>query len=137
MKYFQGKAIIGDTEDVVQVGDIVLFRFERSARAADKIRSNYCLPLHMGEITRVLDTETIEVWWMFAQGFDKRWLYWRDPKTKRAYKEVMHAAAVLQDSHGRAAKLEFRSSKKLLLTKESLGLISEILEADEYSTGID
>lgn len=90
----------------------------------------------MGEVTRVLDTEKIEVWWMFAEGFDRRWLYWRDPKTKRAYKEIMLAGAVLQDSHGRAAKMEFKSRKKLLLTKESLGLISEIL-ADPYSTGVD
>jgi hypothetical protein len=132
------KAIVGDAEDLVQVGDVVLFRFERSARATDKKQSNYCLPLHIGEITRVLNTDKIEVWWMFADAWDRRWLPWRDPKTKRAYKEVMDASAVLQDTHGRAAKLQFIiSRKKRLLTKASLDLIAEILAVDEYSTGIE
>jgi hypothetical protein len=75
---------------------------------------------------------------MFGDAWDLRWLPWRDPKTKQAYKEVMNSGAILQDTHGRAAKLEFISSRKRnFLTKESIELIAEILAADEYSTGIE
>ena len=122
----------------MQVGDHVLFRFDRQSRSAERQRSGYTLPLHLGQVTRVLTPDKVQVWWMFSEAWNRRWILWRDPTTKQAYKEVMQSSQILQDTHGMAAKLMFVSRKKqMMLDKPSLALIEEILGVDEYSTGVD
>jgi hypothetical protein len=116
----------------------VLFRFDRKSRAVDYKQSGYALPLYVGRITKVLTTEKIEVWWMFGQGWEERWMPWRDPKTKQAYKETMDTSLVLQDTFGMVAKLKFVTRRKQsYLDRDSKALIREILDAEEYSTGLE
>ena len=130
--------MVGDGTDLVRVGDFVLFRFDRQSRAIDSRQSGYTLPLYVGRVTQVLTTERIEVWWMFGEAWNERWIPWRDPKTKQAYKEIMEASLILQDSFGMVAKLKFVTRRKhSFFDKESQDLIQEILDADEYSTGLE
>jgi hypothetical protein len=82
-----------------------------------------------------MDTTRVEIWWMFGESWDRHWIPWRDPQTKKAYKEVMDVESLLLDSHGVAAKLEFVTRRKrLILHKKSQAIIQEILTADGYST---
>ena len=95
----------------------------------------------MGRVIKVVDSDHVEVLWMFAKSLKDVWIEWRDPKTNEAYRSVMLSRQILQDSHGVAAKMSFRrvaGGKKVrvkyYLDAKSLRLVQEILEQDDFSS---
>jgi hypothetical protein len=128
------KAIVGDNEDYVVAGDHVLFRFDAKTRKEEREKFAYCLPIHIGQIKRIISVSEVEVWWMYGTSWLRRWFPWRDPKTKKPYTDVMKSSHILQETFGRAAKVTFVTRRQgLTLDVTSQRLIDEVLAMDEYS----
>lgn len=119
---------MGDNDDYVSVGDFVLFRFDEETRLEEQKKFSYSLPLHIGQVVKVLNSRKVEVWWQYGTSWLRQWIPWRDPVSKAAYKEVMESSYILQDSFGQAAKVEFvRRRAGLILTPKSQELIKDVL----------
>ena len=132
---FQNTAFLPNLTDYVEVGDICLFRFDHVSRKEDLVASGYSLPLHIGKVKAVLNSEKIEVAWFFGDDWRGTWMEWRDPRTKQVHKQVMDTKSIITDSHNVAAKLKFEKTRaKWKLTAQSIELILEVLSEDQYTS---
>ena len=135
MTTFQNIAFLPNLTDYVEVGDIFLFRFDHVSRKEDQAASGYSLPLHIGKVKAVLNSEKIEVAWYFGNDWRGTWMEWRDPSTKQVHKQVMDTQSIIADSHNVAAKLKFEKTRgKWKLTTDSVELILEVLNEVHYTS---
>ena len=131
----QNIAFLPNLTDYVEVGDIFLFHFDHVSRKEDQAASGYSLPLHIGKVKAVLNSEKIEAAWYFGNDWRGTWIEWRDPSTKQVHKQVMDTQSIIADSHNVAVKLKFDKARgKLKLIAESVELILEVLNEDHYTS---
>ena len=123
---------------VVELGDIVMFSPDEASREVDRT-NNYKLGICLG---KVIDIDPIKrlvhLWWYHGNGWTRksRWVEWRAPVTKSAYKDWVDADLLLVDSFGTLGKVHFEKKSNagfgvLTLTKSSINMINDVLKTND------
>lgn len=118
---------VPDKKSLLVVGSTVVLCPDADGQAKDQ-ESGYKLGLNIGRIVAIdHDLNSVELWWYFGTGWsDPNWILWRDPKSKRAYKDWVLIDDLVCDEFDHIVRINMESVGKKFKFKLSKASVKEI-----------